>query len=141
MVVGRKLGVESGGTEHVECCDCLWDESTPKVGGKSFVGAIQNGDEVAFERSDRSFGEVVPVVVCIGKLVVELFCFYGCYELLGHFVVQALKSWNDPRAFELVVAVIIASDEVLCLAALDWGCKDGIAVIIVEYKDVVVALA
>ena len=74
---------------------------------------------MAFERLDCPLGEVVPVVVCIGKLVVELFCFYGCYELLGYFVVQALKRWNDPCAFELVVAVIIASDEVLCLAALD----------------------
>ena len=111
------------------------------MGGKSFISAIQHGDEVAFECSDCPLGEVVPVVMCIGKLVVKLFYFNGCYELLGHFVVQALKSWNDPRALELVVAVIIASDEVLCLAALDWGCKDGIAVIIVEYKDVVVASA
>ena len=73
LVIGRELWVESGGTQHVECCHCLWDESAPKVRGKSFVGAIQNGDEVAFERSDRPLGEVVPVVVGIGKLVVKLF--------------------------------------------------------------------
>ena len=52
-----------------------------------------------------------------------------------------LKCWNDPCSFGLVVAVVIACDEVLCLAALDWCCKDGIAVIIIEYKDVVVVLA
>ena len=108
---------------------------------KSFISAIQNGDEVAFECSDCPLGEVVPVVMYIGKLVVKLFCFNGCNELLGHFVIKALQCWNDPCSFQLVVAVVVASDEVLCLAALDWGCKDDIAVIIVEYKDVVVASA
>ena len=93
--------------------------------GKSFISAIQNGDEVAFERSDCPLGEVVPVVVGICKLVVELFCFNGCNELLGYFIIKALKRWNDPCSFELVVAVVISSDEVLCLAALDWGGKDS----------------
>lgn len=96
---------------------------------------------MAFERSDCPLGEVVPVVVCIGKLVVELFGLNGCNEFLGHFVIKTLKGWNDPCPVELVVAMVIASDELVGLPALDgWG-KDCIAVIIVKDKDVVVAPA
>ena len=93
---------------------------------------------MAFERPYCPFGEVVAVVVCICKLVVELFCLNGCNEFLGHFVIETLKGWNDPCPFELVVAMIKASDEVVSLSALDGGGKDCIAVIILEDKNVVV---
>ena len=63
--------------------------------GKLFIGAISNGDEVAFERLYCPFGKVVAVVVGICKLIVELFSFNGCNELLGHFVgmIPVRLSW------------------------------------------------
>ena len=77
----------------------------------------------------------------ICKLVVELFSLNGCNEFLGHFVIKTLKGWNDPCLVELVVAMVIASDEVVGLPTFDGCGKDCIAIIIVKDKDVVVALA
>ena len=70
----------------------------------------------------------------------ELFGFIGCYEVLGNFVVKSLKCWNDSGWFELVVAKIVSSNEMVRLSAFDRCCKDCVAVIIIEDKDAVVAL-
>ena len=86
---------------------------------------------MAFERSDRSFGQVVAVIVGICKLIVELFSFDGCNEFLGNFVIETLEGWNDPCPLELVVAKVIVGNEVVCLSALDGCGKDFIAVVIV----------
>ena len=86
---------------------------------------------MAFERSDRLFGQVVAVIMGICKLIVELFSFNGCNEFLGHFVIETLEGWNDPCLFELVVAKVIAGDEVVCLSAFGGYSKDCIAVTIV----------
>ena len=60
---------------------------------------IENGNEVAFEGSNRLFCKVVSVVVGIGKLVMELLGFNGRNEFLGDFIVKALECWNDSCLF------------------------------------------
>ena len=69
----------------------------------------------------------------------ELFRFNVCYEVLGNFVAKLLKCWNDSGLFELVVAKVVSSNEMVYLSAFDRCCKDCIAVIIVQDKDIVVA--
>ena len=86
---------------------------------------------MAFERPDCVFSKVVTMIVGICDLIVELFGFDGCNEFLGNFVVNSLESWNDSCLFKLVVAEVLASNEVVGLSAFDWRCKDCIAVIIV----------
>ena len=71
------------------------------------------------------------MIVGICKLIVEMFGFDGCDEFLGNFVVEPLESWNDSCLFELVVAKVVASNEVAGLSAFDGRYKDCIAVIIV----------
>ena len=70
----------------------------------------------------------------------ELFGLNGCNEVLENFIVKSLKCWNDSGSFELVVAKIVSSNEMICLSAFDRCCEDCIAVIIVQDKDIVVAL-
>ena len=86
---------------------------------------------MAFERSDCTFSKVVTMIVSIGELVVELFGFNGCNEFLRNFVIKSLESWNYSCLFELVVAKVLASNEVVGLSAFDGRCEDCIAVIIV----------
>ena len=86
---------------------------------------------MAFERPDCAFSKVMKMIVGICKLIVELFGFDGCNELLGNFVVKSLESWNDSCLFKLVVAKVVASNEVVGLSAFDGCCKDCIAVIII----------
>ena len=69
----------------------------------------------------------------------KLFGFNGCDEFLGNFVVKSLKCWNDSGLFELVVAKVVSSNEMVCLSASDRCCEDYIAVIIIQDKDIVVA--
>ena len=86
---------------------------------------------MAFKRPDRLLSKVVTMIVCICELILELFGFDGCNEFLGHFVVKLLESWNDSGLLKLVVAKVVASNEVVGLSAFDGRCKDCIAVIIV----------
>ena len=86
---------------------------------------------MAFERPDCAFSKVVTMIVGICELIVELFGFNGCNEFFGNFVIKSLESWNDSCTFELVVAKVVASDEVVSLSAFDGRCKNCIAVIIV----------
>ena len=94
---------------------------------------------MAFEHLDRAFSKVVMMIVGIYKLIVELFGFDGCNEFLGNFLVKSLESWNDSCLFKLVVAQVVASNEVAGLSAFDGRCQDCIAVVIVQDKNLFVA--
>ena len=52
-----------------------------------------------------------------------------------------MERGNDSCLFQLVIANVIASDDMVGLSAFDWCCQDSIAVISIQDKDVVVALA
>ena len=82
LIVGREFGVQSGRPEHIEGCNCPGDEAAPQVKWKSFIFAIEDGDEVAFECSNCLFSQVVTVVMLICQLVMELFGLNGCNEFL-----------------------------------------------------------
>ena len=86
---------------------------------------------MAFERPDCAFSKVVAMIVGICKLIVELFGFDGCNKFLGNFVVKSLEGWNDSCLFKLVVAKVVASNEVVGLSAFDGHSKDCIAIVIV----------
>ena len=86
---------------------------------------------MAFERPDCSLSKVVTMIVGICEMIVELFGFDGCNEFFINFVIESLESWNDSCLFKLVVAKVIASNEVVGLSAFDGCSKDCIAVIIV----------
>ena len=58
----------------------------------------------------------------------ELFGFNGWHEFLGDLVVKSLKCWNDSGSYELVVAKVVSSNEMVCLSTFDKCYEDCIVV-------------
>lgn len=63
--------------------------------GKVLVGAVEDGDEMGFESLNRAFGKVIAVAVGGSQLVSDLLFFDAVDQVLGDFIVQALKDGFD----------------------------------------------
>ena len=55
LIACRELGVDLGPSLEIESEDSLWDELAPSVWWPACVCAIEDGDEVGFERLNCSF--------------------------------------------------------------------------------------
>ena len=60
-MVRRELGMDIGGSHHVEGCFCLSDKFVTQVEWKRWREISESTDEVAFEGLDGPFGYVAAV--------------------------------------------------------------------------------
>ena len=97
----------------------MWDEMAPCVWGPVSISAIEDGDEVGFECLYGSFCKVPSVHVGVDQLAVKVLGFDTGDEVVGDFIVQAVKDWFDSCINEALVACIIPFDEVFGSTALD----------------------
>ena len=104
------------------------------------VCAIEDGDEVCFECLNGSFSQVLTVHACVDTLAVKVLRFDICNQVIGDFIVKSMEDWLDSCINEVLVACIIALNQVICTPALDWFCWDCIGVMIIECEDTAVAL-
>ncbi len=68
-------------------------------------------------------------------VVEELFEYFGC------FIVQALKFGSEAFGDKFLVQLFVAAEELLGGAVAERLCQDGVAIVVVEDHDIVVACA
>lgn len=73
-----------------------------------------------------SFSKVVLVIVGSTELVLEPFAVDASDEFAGDLIVKALYLWADACIVELVVAEVVALDNLVSVASPDWCGEDGV---------------
>jgi hypothetical protein len=103
------------------------------------VGAAKAGDEMVFESLDGVFGPVAMMEAGRSQLVVDVFIGHEVLEKLRGFVVEAMEPGTEATALEKAKNCFVGGFDGGLFAVGYWLSVEGVAVIIVEDKDVVVA--
>ena len=77
-----------------------------------FISAVEEGNKVVSVSLDRTFGDILSVVVCSNDLVATLVVFDCSNEVIRDFVIEPMKDWGDVARLELIVALCVARKEV-----------------------------
>ena len=94
-----------------------------------------------FKRSNGPFGCVASMDARRNKLIVHLLLLHEFLQGGRAFIVEALKLWTHAGKAQGVVGLLIGLHNGVGLAVGDGFGNDGIAVVIIQDEDVVVACA
>ena len=103
------------------------------------VHAAKSGDEMVFEGSDGAFGGIASMGAGGHKLVLDGFVLKEFFEGGAAFVVEAMEARAEAGADEASMEDAEGVKDGLGGAGLHGFREDGVAVVIVEDKDIVVA--
>jgi hypothetical protein len=103
------------------------------------VGAAKAGDEMVFKSLDGAFGPVATMETGRSQLVVDVFAGHVVLEKLRGFVAKAMELGTEATALEKAKNCSVGGFDGGLFAVGYWLGVNGVAVIIVEDKDVVVA--
>lgn len=92
-----------------------------------------------FEGADGSFSCVAAMQVGWCQLEVNIICMEELAEEGGSFIIQSLELWFEATGNEKGVYFLEGSDDGLCGSILDGLSKDGIAIVVINNKKIVVA--
>ena len=103
------------------------------------MSAAEAGDEVIFERLNRSFGEVATVEACGGELVVDLFLEEIISHEIGDFIIHFVENGVVAASTEFGCDGCHGSEKTFLFAIGYGDGVNGIGVIVVQDKKVIVA--
>jgi len=95
--------------------------------------------EMVFKCADGTFGCIAAMDVWWHQLKINV---YHCKEILedgGHFIIQVLKVWSQASLTEACMEHLESHQEGASVAVLEQFCQNGIAVMVIEDHNVVVA--
>jgi hypothetical protein len=139
--VGGELGVDAGATEEVESQQCLGQEAIPQVHGKFFVQATEPCDEVILERADGAFRGIATMDARRNKLEVDGFFDKKFFQCDGALVVESLELGTEAGGGEGGMELLVAGEDDGAGAVPEGLGEDGVAVVVVEDKQIIVAVA
>ena len=124
----------------VECECSLWKEAVPEVEWELWISAAETSDEVVLKGLDGTFGRIASVDSCR--------CFLECYVLIVDvvfeegtaFVIKHVEFGGKTSTDENVMYSGEGFNVVGRGSIEHWMSVDGVAVIMIEDEDVVVAL-
>lgn len=131
--------VDAGAAEEIEGQDALRKESVPQVEREICVGGAQRGDQMIFERADGALGGVASMNSGWDELEVDGFVFHELFHLVGALVVEALDFGLKACLDEAGMDEFVGSEDGGSCPVWHGFCVDGIAVVVVEDEDVIVA--
>ena len=94
---------------------------------------------MVFECSDGAFGGIAPVNVGRYELELYVVAVEVRFEALGCFVVHKVQLWLEAPGFEILMYGLEFGFEFAASARLERPDQDCIAVIIVEYHEILVS--
>jgi len=106
---------------------------------KVFVGAAKPGYKMVFKCGNGMFSCIVAMDIWLHQLKINV-C--HCKEILedgGHFIIQVLKVWSQAGLTEACTEHLESHQEGASVAVLEQFCQNGIAVMVIEDHNVVVA--
>ncbi len=109
--------------------------------GEIFIHAAQPGNEMIFEGADCLLGGIASVEVWQDQLEVDAFMMKVLLECAGGFIVKALELWLQSSCTELCMPHFIGIKNQIRLLVFEGDSKDGIAIIIIDDQDVIIAIA
>jgi hypothetical protein len=137
----RQLGIETGATEEIEGEKSLGEETIPEMEREVLVDAAKAGNEMIFERTDGAFGSIAAVNTRGGKLEIDGLVTKKLLEGGRAFVVKALELGAKASRAEAMVEGLVAGEDRSGGAAGYRLGKDAVAVVVVEYNHIIVAVA
>lgn len=114
-------------------------KAVPEVQGEFFRNATKTGDEMIFKRANGTFGGVAAVDGWWRKLEVYIFGGKEVLEKAGGFIVQTLEPRTQSGFAESGVKSLKGGKNSGCLTVFERLYEDGVAVVVVEYHDIVIA--
>ena len=114
-------------------------KTVPVRDGERRVDRVNDGDEVIFESSNRTFSRIDTVFSWRYKLVLDLVFLKRVFELLGAFVIEDVHVRGMTLVDKDFVCGLPSVANSGSLAIWNGHCMDGVCVLMVKDKDVVVA--
>jgi len=119
----------------------LWEQLVPQVEWEVFVSAAKPSYEMIFKCVDGAFGNIATMDVLQHQLKINIHCCKEVLEGSGCFVVQVLKAWSKSSPTEVCMEHLEGHQDGVGVAILEWLCQYGIAVMVIEDHDVIIASA
>lgn len=137
--VGGELGLAARGTEEIQSDVSLGHQEIPFGDGEFGIASGEARTKVVFPSLDRSFGGVAAMAVGRDQLEVDVVFFKCFFEVIGAFIVKDVEIWSVAIGLQTGVQAGPGFGDLAGLASFEGLGQDGVAIIIVEYHDVVVA--
>lgn len=112
------------------------EEFIKTLTGKLWVTGGESGNEVIFECLDAAFSSVSTVHACRSELKVDVLLCEETFESAGAFVVEHLEAGTETSVCEKHVEFFVGSENFRASAVSESASEDGIAVVVVEYDEV-----
>jgi hypothetical protein len=139
---GGELGVDAGTSKKVDCHFRLWESFVPQVHWEVIIGAGPGGcNKVVLGGPDGALCCIGSMVVDWDQLVFNAFLDKVVFQKLRAFIVKAVELGLAASFGEGGVDVGYSCCESLCFSVAQWAHEDAVAVIVIGYQDVVVAVA
>jgi hypothetical protein len=116
-------------------------QAIPEMEGEVLVNATQSSNKLVFEGSDGTFGGIVAMDSRWHKLEVDVFLAQKLFQGFGTFIVKALEAGLKAGGTQFDMEIFVAGQDGGASAIFDGFSKNAVAVIVIAYVQIIVAMA
>ena len=128
-----------GRAEKVDGEHCLGDKTATFLGGKVEFERGESSARMIFECADRTFGGVAEVGIQENNLEVNVVLAEGFLHGMGALVVEDVESGGCTVLLEVFMASLTGCSGLQDLPVIEKLGVDGVGVVVVEDKDILVS--
>jgi hypothetical protein len=133
--------MDAGRPEEVESQDRLREKTIPFAEWELGVDSAENRNKMVFEGANSTFSSIGTMFFGGDSLILDLILHEGILEVLRAFVVQDVEVWGMALVHKSLVGLFPGVADTGGFAIRNGDSMNGICVLMVKDKDIVVSTA